>query len=125
MKKQNFVMFCVLVVLVLGFIGCDNGTTDGNTTTKFEGTWIKGTYKIVISGNGYTIQVNDSNYAKGVFSYADTTFTCTDTHRWNTNVWEAGTHNPVTFNYILNGNTLSLADGIGSTENFNGDWNRQ
>jgi hypothetical protein len=31
MKKQNFMVFCVLLVLVLGFIGCDtgNGTTSG------------------------------------------------------------------------------------------------
>jgi hypothetical protein len=37
MKKQNFMAFCVLFVLVLGFIGCDtgNGTgSNGNTDPK-------------------------------------------------------------------------------------------
>jgi hypothetical protein len=37
MKRQNFTAFCVLLVLVLGFIGCDTGngtTSSGNTDPK-------------------------------------------------------------------------------------------
>jgi hypothetical protein len=37
MRKQNFMAFCVLLVLVLGFFGCDTGngtTSDGNNDPK-------------------------------------------------------------------------------------------
>ena len=53
MKKKVLFVGLICVLLVFGFVACDN---DPDPAPSFNGTWSKGTDRLVISGSNYTFR---------------------------------------------------------------------
>ena len=99
MKKT--VVFCLLVILLaVGFTGCDNGNGNGNgeNQSPYAGTWQSTVYqaRIIIEGNTTltaTLQFRSTaaspwgNAAKGSLVIAGTNVTMTYTHVWKNEAW--------------------------------------
>jgi hypothetical protein len=75
MKKWLLVL---MVLFVIGFMGCDNGTTGGGKEqmTKFEGTWKhpnpqaqNATYKF--TGNNWQFTIGGGSTLTGTFTFTD------------------------------------------------------
>ena len=116
MKILYLVFF---IALIVGFIGCDNGT--GANSTPFEGTWITGAYESTMVGYTWITKENGVNLSKGTFAYTSTVYIATVTHFWNGSSWEQIT-DTFTMNYVINANnTMTITNHSGSNE-FNGIW---
>jgi hypothetical protein len=111
--KRGFLVLMVLIVI--GFMGCDNDTTSGvGEPTKFEGTWknpagSQNTY--TFTGNNWSRTNNSDQNANGTFTFTDTTITFVPT---SGNSWSQG--------YTLSATQLSL-DNVGGVPY--GDFSKQ
>jgi hypothetical protein len=96
---KNKLIFAGMLALMLVFglitIGCDNGTTD-EESSPFIGTWeqrndiYKRIDKLIITETSWTWEINDENSTKGTYSYNGNTATFLETHEWDedANKWE-------------------------------------
>ena len=124
MKKGSGVFW---VVLIIGFIGCDDGTSGNGegSSNPFEGTWITGAYESTMVDNTWTIKQNGVNLAKGTFTYTNTVYTSTTTHYWDGSSWATdSTTGTVTMNYVINNSTMTISNHTGS-DDFNGIWGKK
>jgi hypothetical protein len=98
MKKGVLVL---MVLFVIGFMGCDNGT--GSQITKFEGTWKHITtqvdFRYIFTNNNFTAIENGNTRRVGTFTFTDTTITFTTSQQ---GTW--------TQSYTLSGDEWTLAN---------------
>lgn len=116
-----------VLVLTFGLIiaGCPHESSGGS---KFDGTWEKGSYRVVIKGTGYTILLGGDNVQKGTFSYNDQTVSFTATHEWEDSSWVGYSYTTSTYDYTLGGNILTLSLRSAPNEwdqQFSGKWDKQ
>ena len=115
--KKVYLIF--LMALIVGFIGCDNGTTD---KTPFEGSWFSGVFENTMIGNTWTTKIDGVNFAKGTFTYTGTVYTATMTHNWDGTAWIIDT-DTVTMDYVMNNNTMTITNHSVNND-FNGIWTK-
>ena len=104
--KNKLLLGLIGVLLVFGFVACDNGTTDtakNGSPTKFEGTWIR-TDSATLVFKDNTVNVANGTYV-GTFTFNDSEIIFTKDG------------NEIIFDYTLSGNTLVLT---GSSKNSGG-----
>jgi hypothetical protein len=89
-----------------------------------------------INGSDITIKMNGADYQKGNFAFSSKMIYMKVTDEWVDDTWEpVSWDEDVTFNYVLNGNTLTLSNGLVDGEPpangkgdklpyFEGAWNR-
>ena len=132
MKKKLF--FSVLLVCLLAFVSCDNGTNDnGGTNLLTDGTWAKGTDRLVISGTNYTFRQETGgtlyDVSKGTvtadLSATSGVFTINQTHEINSSTGQLEP-NPVTAigTFSVTGNTMILGGFTGTFSLVNGTWTK-
>ena len=125
MANKNLWVGILVIMLVfwMAVAGCDNGTTNGKP--NFNGTWVKGNYSMVITGNDWTFLLDGESTGKGTFIVTGTTsgnVTFNTTH-YNQN----GSWIPASWTgsgtWSLSGNTFTIG-GVPDTT-YNGNWIRQ
>ena len=132
MKKKIFFLGMTVLILSLGlaFVGCktddDSGGSGGNDGS-LNGTWVKGSDKITVSGNTYEWDTGTISY-KGSISYSGGKATATTTHyKTGSSDWQSvqGSQYTVNYNYSLSGNTLTISGMPDNFANMNGAYTKQ
>jgi uncharacterized lipoprotein YehR (DUF1307 family) len=129
----------------------NNSFSNGGMTfvvpPNFNGSWThtanipdKGNVTItnVISGSNVTIKMAGDDYQKGTFAFSSKMIYIVMTHEWKNSAWEQVSWGEqlTTFEYVLNGNTFTLSNGLVDGEPptaekgqsvpfFEGAWTRQ
>ncbi|GHU27467.1 hypothetical protein FACS1894172_20680 [Spirochaetia bacterium] len=134
MKKNLFLIGLLSLATVLVITGCPaEGNTDTGGNADLEGTWQgSGTYseenkedvtvlvQYIFNGSDFTMkgkrgdaELTDSY--KGTFTSTSTQITITLTHGWNGTTWVTAPEGPKpqTWDYSIDGKTLTLSDPSG------------
>lgn len=131
MKNKVYCLGILVIVLVFGMsvIGCDNGTT--NEANPFDGTWARGTDRLIISGTNYTFRSvfggSLIDVSKGTFiadlSATSGTFAVNQTHEINSSNGQLEPYvQTETGTFSIVGNTMIFA-GF-SYFPINGTWTK-
>jgi hypothetical protein len=130
MKKNFFFLGMLVCLLALGlmFVSCDNGST--NESSPNDGTYSKGTDRLVLSGTNYTYRTVISgtlmDASKGTFSAdlsADSgAITINQTHELNNSGQLASSPQSESGTFTKSGNSVTFAGFY----NFpvNGTWTK-
>ncbi|MDR0322195.1 MAG: hypothetical protein LBI28_11885 [Treponema sp.] len=91
----------------------------------------------VISGSDVTIKMEGDDFQKGTFAFSSKRIYMKVTHEWENGAWETvDWDEDITFEYVLNGSTLTLSNGLVDGDPpsgekgknmplFEGTWTRQ
>jgi hypothetical protein len=91
-----------------------------------DGTWVKDSFSVTISGSSYTVKVNDVYNAKGIVSYKDSRISFKDTHLWVAGNWEPlSSSTVINGDYTLSGNKVNFSGFIAGYDYYNGLWTKQ
>jgi hypothetical protein len=115
MTKKRLWLGMLVITLVFGMavLGC----SEEEETSEYDGTWVKDTTSMIISGRSYTWKQENNVIDRGTFSVSGTTVTMNSS---------MNTSQPATvFTMSISGNTATIS-GLSSTySSFNGIWTRQ
>jgi hypothetical protein len=142
MREGLILCFCILLVFGGYLIGCDNETTDSETTNNemigLEGTWfIEGYYqdeedeiyydkKFIFNDNNWICLIDMTlngeqiiSHWKGNFNSTESEIELNTTHIWNNEQWESVSQTPLLHRYtFINNNKLLI-----EYEYPEGNWN--
>ena len=94
-KHFTFLAIIAIFCIVVAFTACDdgnNGTTDNDKTTKFEGTWNKQDSfddpQLIFKKNDFLYNIGAHPLFKGTFTFTENEFQFSITHQWGDNQWD-------------------------------------
>jgi hypothetical protein len=121
MKNALKIVGIIALAAAIGFafVSCDENS--GGNDGSLNGTWKKGDYTIVITGNNYTYLEYDENVGKGTVVYSGNTITLTRTHYWDTNKWVSAS-GVTSGHYSVSGST-AVFSGF-SDPSWDGPWTK-
>ena len=89
--KVPLLIIAFVVISVVSYTACGNGSTTDPFPVPRDGVWIRDDYtvRIIFNGTVYTQQDGEEkNFFTGTFSVSGNTITITITHHWNAGDWE-------------------------------------
>ena len=89
--KVPLLIIALVVITVVSYTACGNGSTTDPLPVPRDGAWINGsaTVRIIFNGTDYTqLDGEEKNVSKGTFSVSGNIITITITHHWNDGVWK-------------------------------------
>jgi hypothetical protein len=105
--KKVMCVFVSLFIVVVGFMGCDNGTTTNQEQPKFtpaqQGTWVYGVETYIIEETKVTRYANDTKYEEYVCSGPSIYYSDTDEYVATTMLctWSSGGQGNVDYTHYL------------------------
>jgi hypothetical protein len=124
-KTRSFLLTAGFALAMVFTLSCSSD--DGKSLGSLDGTWQKSPFTLVIDGNEAILKEDNENVEKCFIDYDDSKGSMTWAYEWEHGTWvaEEGEPEEVTFNYTLNGKTLTLTFSDFELEELNGKWTKE
>jgi len=125
MNKIKMFALTACFMLAMAFtLSCSSG--DDKSLGSLDGTWLKPPFTLVIDGSEAIFKEDNENVEKCLIDYDDSKGSMTWAYEWEHGEWVAEREpEKVTFNYTLNGKTLTLTFSDSELEDLNGKWTKK